>query len=109
KQREPDLSIVLAATHAIASRLQRGQLVVLESTTYPGTTREQVLPLLEAGSGLTAGVDFQLAFSPERVDPGRTDWTTKTVPKVVGGIDDASSDAAAALYGSAVDTVHRVS
>jgi UDP-N-acetyl-D-glucosamine dehydrogenase len=109
KQREPDLSIVRSAAIEIGRRLRPGQLVVLESTTYPGTTRGELLPILEAESGLTAGVDFHLAFSPERVDPGRTDWTTKTVPKIVGGIDDASSDAAAALYGSAVDTVHRVS
>ena len=82
---------------------------MLESTTYPGTTREQVLPVLEAGSGLRAGKDFHLAFSPERVDPGREDWTTKTVPKVVGGIDDASTEAAATFYAGAIDEVHRVS
>ena len=82
---------------------------MLESTTYPGTTRGDVQPLLEEGSGLVAGVDFHLAFSPERVDPGRTDWTTRNVPKVVGGVNDASTEAAAALYGSAIDTVHRVS
>jgi UDP-N-acetyl-D-glucosamine dehydrogenase len=109
KQREPDLSIVLDAGAEIAKRLRPGHLVVLESTTYPGTTREELLPILERGSGLRAGEDFQLAFSPERVDPGRTDHTTKTVPKVVGGIDRASSDAAAALYGSAIDTIHVVS
>ena len=109
KQREPDLSIVRAATEQIATRLRKGHLVVLESTTYPGTTRDEVLPILERGSGLTAGVDFHLAFSPERVDPGRLDHTTKTVPKVVGGIDEASTEAAAALYGSAIDTIHRVS
>jgi UDP-N-acetyl-D-glucosamine dehydrogenase len=109
KQREPDLSIVLDAGAEIGKRLRRGHLVVLESTTYPGTTREQLLPVLEQESGLVAGSDFHLAFSPERVDPGRVDWTTKTVPKVVGGIDEASTEAAAALYGSAVDTIHRVS
>ena len=109
KQREPDLSIVRSAVELIAPRLQKGQVVVLESTTYPGTTREVVLPILERGSGLVAGRDFSLAFSPERVDPGRTDWTTKTVPKVVGGIDEGSTEAAAALYGSAIDTIHRVS
>ena len=109
KQREPDLSIVRAATEQIATRLRKGHLVVLESTTYPGTTRDEVQPILEAGSGLTAGVDFHLAFSPERVDPGRIDHTTKTVPKVVGGINEASTEAAAALYGSAIDSVHRVS
>ena len=82
---------------------------MLESTTYPGTTREELLPILERESGLVAGRDFHLAFSPERVDPGRVDWTTKTVPKIVGGIDDASTEAAAALYLSAVDEVRRVS
>src|SRR5262249_52170331 len=85
RQREPDLSVVRAATREIATRLRPGHLVVLESTTYPGTTRDEVLPILEEVSGLTAGVDFHLAFSPERVDPGRVDHTTKTVPKVVGG------------------------
>jgi UDP-N-acetyl-D-glucosamine dehydrogenase len=108
KQREPDLSIVKRAVEGVAERLQKGQLVVLESTTYPGTTREIVQPLLER-SGLRAGIDFNLAFSPERVDPGRTDWTTKTVPKVVGGITKECTAAAVALYGSAVDTVHPVS
>ncbi len=107
KQREPDLSIVNGATEEIAKRLRKGHLVVLESTTYPGTTREELLPRLEA-SGLTVGEDFNLAFSPERVDPGRKDWTTKNVPKVVGGITEACTDRAAELYGSAVDTVHRV-
>ena len=109
KQREPDLSIVLAAGAEIGTRLRPGHLIVLESTTYPGTTRDALLPVLERASGLTAGKDFHLAFSPERVDPGRLDWTTKNVPKVVGGIDEASTEAAAALYGSAVDTIHRVS
>ena len=109
RQREPDLSIVLGAGAEIGKRLRPGQLVVLESTTYPGTTREELLPILERESGLVAGKDFHLAFSPERVDPGRVDWTTKTVPKVVGGLDEASTEAAAALYLSAVDEVHRVS
>jgi UDP-N-acetyl-D-glucosamine dehydrogenase len=109
RQREPDLSIVLGAAREIATRLRPGQLVVLESTTYPGTTRDDLLPILEEGSGLRAGVDFHLAFSPERVDPGRTDWTTRNVPKVVGGVNDASTEAAAALYGSAIETIHRVS
>jgi UDP-N-acetyl-D-glucosamine dehydrogenase len=89
--------------------LRAGQLVVLESTTYPGTTRDVLKPILEKGSGLRAGADFQLAFSPERVDPGRVDHTTRNVPKVVGGIDEASAQAAEALYGSAIDTIHRVS
>jgi UDP-N-acetyl-D-glucosamine dehydrogenase len=109
RQREPDLSILVSAAEELSTRLRRGQLVVLESTTYPGTTREKVLPVLERGSGLTAGTDFHLAFSPERVDPGRDDWTTRNVPKVVGGIDAASTEAAAAFYAAAIETVHRVS
>ena len=108
KQREPDLSIVNGAAEEVARRLRKGHLVVLESTTYPGTTREEILPRLEA-SGLKVGEDFNLAFSPERVDPGREDWTTKNVPKVVGGLTEACTERAAELYGSAVDTVHRVS
>jgi UDP-N-acetyl-D-glucosamine dehydrogenase len=107
-QREPDLSIVLDATREIASRLGKGQLIVLESTTYPGTTREELLPLLEQ-SGLKAGEDFHLAFSPERVDPGREDWTTKTTPKVVGGVTQACTERAVALYASALDTIVPVS
>jgi UDP-N-acetyl-D-glucosamine dehydrogenase len=107
-QREPDLTILLDATEGIAPRLQKGQLVVLESTTYPGTTRERIKPLLEA-SGLTAGEDFHLAFSPERVDPGREDWTTKTTPKVVGGLTDECTQRAVDLYASAVDEVVPVS
>jgi UDP-N-acetyl-D-glucosamine dehydrogenase len=108
KQREPDLSIVQSAVAEIAKRLRTGHLIVLESTTYPYTTREQVLPALEA-TGLKVGEDFHLAFSPERVDPGRTDWMTKNVPKVVGGITPACTERAAELYASAIDTVHRVS
>jgi UDP-N-acetyl-D-glucosamine dehydrogenase len=109
RQREPDLRILVSASEQIATRLRPGHLVVLESTTYPGTTREQVQPILERGSGLKAGQDFHLAFSPERVDPGREDWTTRNVTKVVGGVDEASTDAAAALYASAIDSVHPVS
>jgi UDP-N-acetyl-D-glucosamine dehydrogenase len=109
RQREPDLRILVSAAEELSTRLREGQLVVLESTTYPGTTREQVLPVLERGSGLKAGQDFHLAFSPERVDPGRNDWTTTNVPKIVGGIDEASTEAAAAFYASAIDEVHRVS
>ncbi|HVN60427.1 MAG TPA: nucleotide sugar dehydrogenase, partial [Gaiellaceae bacterium] len=108
RQREPDLSIVKGAVAEIAPRLRKGHLVVLESTTYPGTTREEVLPILES-TGLKAGEDFHLAFSPERVDPGRTDFTTKNVPKVVGGITPACTERAAELYGSAIDSIHRVS
>jgi UDP-N-acetyl-D-glucosamine dehydrogenase len=106
--REPDLSIVLAASQAIAERLRPGHLVVLESTTYPGTTREEMLPLLAAG-GLEVGKDFHLAFSPERVDPGRTDWTTKTTPKIVGGMTESCTERARALYERALDTVIAVS
>ena len=109
KQREPDLSYVERAAQSLAPMLQRGQVVVLESTTWPGTTREVVLPILEQGSGLVAGEDFHLAMSPERVDPGREDWTTKTTPKVVGGINEASTAAAAEVYRTAIDTVHEVS
>jgi UDP-N-acetyl-D-glucosamine dehydrogenase len=108
-QREPDLSIVLGAAEDLAPRLQKGQLVVLESTTYPGTTRERLQPVLEAGSGLTAGEDFHLAFSPERVDPGREDWTTKNTPKIVGGLTSACTERAVALYSSALETVVPVS
>ena len=103
-QREPDLSIVKGAAAEIAPRLRKGQLVVLESTTYPGTTRECLQPILER-SGLKAGEDFHLAFSPERVDPGRTDWTTKNTPKVVGGLTPACTERAAEFYRAAVDTV----
>ncbi len=107
KQREPDLSIVVAATREIASRLREGHLVVLESTTYPGTTREQLLPILES-TGLRAGDDFNLAFSPERVDPGSS-WDVHDVPKIVGGVTEACTRRAAELYASAIGSVHTVS
>jgi len=107
-QREPDLSIVLSAVEELAGRLQKGQLVVLESTTYPGTTRERLLPLLER-HGLRVGEDFHLAFSPERVDPGREDWTTKNTPRIVGGITPACTERAVELYSRALETVHAVS
>ena len=106
--REPDLSYIVKSTEAIAARLRAGQLVVLESTTYPGTTRDVVRPILEAG-GLVAGRDFFLAFSPEREDPGNPDFSAPTIPKVVGGLDPASSELAAALYSKAVRSVVRVS
>jgi len=109
RQREPDLSIVEAATRRVAKVLQSGQIVVLESTTWPGTTREVLLPILEEGSGLKAGTDFHLAMSPERVDPGREDWTTKTTPKVLGGIDEESTTRAADVYRRAIDTVVELS
>jgi UDP-N-acetyl-D-glucosamine dehydrogenase len=108
KQGQPDLSILTGATEQIAERLQRGHLVVLESTTYPGTTRDCLRPILER-SGLRAGEDFHLAFSPERIDPGRTDYTTRNVPKVVGGVTAACTARAAELYGSAIETIHEVS
>jgi UDP-N-acetyl-D-glucosamine dehydrogenase len=100
--REPDLGPLLSATATVAGVLQRGQLVVLESTTFPGTTRERLLPALEE-TGLTAGRDFFLAFSPERVDPGRTDYTLRTTPKIVGGITAACTERAIALYGEVCD------
>jgi UDP-N-acetyl-D-glucosamine dehydrogenase len=96
--REPDLTYLVEAGTALAQVLQRDQLVVLESTTYPGTTREQLAPILEAGSGLRAGEDFHLAFSPERIDPGRTDYTVATTPKLVGGLTEASTERARDLY-----------
>src|SRR3989475_5285671 len=106
--REPDLTIVESAVAEIAPRLRKGQLVVLESTTYPGTTRDCLQPILER-SGLKAGEDFHLAFSPERVDPGRTDWTTRNTPKVVGGLTAGCTERAAELYRSVVDEVVPVS
>jgi UDP-N-acetyl-D-glucosamine dehydrogenase len=96
--REPDLAYLNDAAAKLAAVLRRGQLVVLESTTYPGTTRERLAPLLERGSGLEAGADFHLAFSPERIDPGRTDYTLATTPKLVGGLTAACAERARALY-----------
>jgi UDP-N-acetyl-D-glucosamine dehydrogenase len=108
KTRDPDMSFVAAAVEAIAEHLHPGMLVVLESTTYPGTTEELVQPLLE-GRGLKAGVDFFLAFSPERVDPGNTRFTTRNVPKIIGGLTPACAELARALYATAVDTIVPVS
>ena len=102
--REPDLKYIRITAEAIAENLRIGQLIVLESTTYPGTTREELLPRLEA-RGLVCGRDFFLAFSPEREDPGNDRFNTKTIPKVVGGIDDPSLKAAVALYGAIVERV----
>jgi UDP-N-acetyl-D-glucosamine dehydrogenase len=102
--REPDNSFIHATARQIAPRLRRGQLVVLESTTYPGTTDGEVLPILEQ-SGLRCPQDFLLAFSPEREDPGRRNFSTRTIPKVVGGIDPASTETAAALYSEAIERV----
>jgi UDP-N-acetyl-D-glucosamine dehydrogenase len=106
--REPDLAYVVASAEALAAVLREGQLVVLESTTYPGTTRERLLPILE-GSGLQVGEDFHLAFSPERIDPGRTDFTVRTTPKVVGGLTPACSERARELYATICDEVVIVS
>ncbi len=103
-QREPDLSYVIDAGRALAGVLASGQLVVLESTTYPGTTRERLQPILEE-SGLAAGRDFHLAFSPERIDPGRTDHSIKTTPKVVGGLTEACGERARELYAEICDEV----
>ncbi len=108
RNREPDLGPLLDATRCLAEVLQSDQLVVLESTTYPGTTRERVAPLLEE-SGLAAGRDFHLAFSPERVDPGRVDYTLRNTPKVLGGLTDACAARAEAIYGLVCDEIVRVS
>jgi UDP-N-acetyl-D-glucosamine dehydrogenase len=107
-QREPDLSYIVDAAHSLSPVLRKGQIVVLESTTYPGTTRERLLPILEE-SGLAAGRDFHLAFSPERIDPGRTDHTIRTTPKVVGGLTEACRDRAVELYSEISDHVVPVS
>lgn len=106
--REPDLTYVRASTEAIAAILRPGQLVVLESTTYPGTTREELLPVLERG-GMRVGEDFHLAYSPERIDPGRSDHQIATTPKVVGGITPACAERAAAVYAEVCNEVVRVS
>jgi len=108
KTKEPDVSYILAAAEEIQKRLRRGQLIILESTTYPGTTDEVLLPMLEE-TGLKLDQDFLLAFSPERVDPGNPEFKTHNIPKVVGGVTDDSTEAAAALYGRIVREVHAVS
>jgi UDP-N-acetyl-D-glucosamine dehydrogenase len=108
RNREPDLGPLIDATRALAGVLQSDQLVVLESTTYPGTTRERVAPLLEE-SGLAAGRDFNLAYSPERVDPGRTDFTLRNTPKVIGGLTEACAERAEELYGLVCENLVRVS
>ena len=108
KTKDPDLSFVVAAVEQIARHLHSGQLIILESTTYPGTVTEVVQPRLES-EGLRVGTDFCLAFSPERIDPGNTQWTTRTIPKVVGGVDETSTELAAALYSLIVDRVVPVS
>jgi len=108
KTKDPDMSYIVSAVEQIAKHLHRGMLIILESTTYPGTTEELVQPMLEAG-GLKAGVDFFLAFSPERVDPGNPTFNTHNVPKVVGGLGKRSTELAAALYGAAIETIVPVS
>ena len=108
KTKDPDMSFIVSAVEAIAAHLRPGTLVVLESTTYPGTTEEVVQPLLER-TGLRAGVDFFLAFSPERVDPGNATYNTRNVPKVVGGTTPECAELARALYGTSIDTVIPVS
>ena len=106
--RDPDLSYVLNSCKEIAGYLQRGQLVILESTTYPGTTREKMVPVLEKG-GLKAGIDFHVAFSPEREDPGNKSFNTRTIPKLVGGLTGDCTDASVFVYEFAIDNVVRVS
>ncbi|HSW31564.1 MAG TPA: nucleotide sugar dehydrogenase [Longimicrobiales bacterium] len=108
KTRDPDVSYILAATEAVAAALRPGQLIVLESTTYPGTTREIMLPALEA-RGMKVGEDFFLCFSPERVDPGNPTWHTKNTPKVIGGITPECARVGKALYQRFIDTMVPVS
>jgi UDP-N-acetyl-D-glucosamine dehydrogenase len=109
RNRSPDLSFVIDAARRLADYLRRGSLVILESTTYPGTTEDLLRPILEEGSGLTVGADFLLGYSPERVDPGNADWTLSATPKVVAGIDDVSLAAARDFYGKLVAEVVPVS
>ncbi len=108
KTRDPDVSYIVSAAAAVKATLRTGQLIVLESTTYPGTTRELVLPMLEE-TGLEVGTDFFLCFSPERVDPGNATWHTKNTPKVIGGITPACTRAGAVLYERFIDTMVEVS
>jgi UDP-N-acetyl-D-glucosamine dehydrogenase len=107
--REPDLGPLHAAAEAVAHVVQHGQLIVLESTTYPGTTRDSLVPTLERHSGLKVGEGLNVAFSPERVDPGRTDYTLRNTPKVIGGITDGCTERAAELYGRVCERIVRVS
>jgi UDP-N-acetyl-D-glucosamine dehydrogenase len=109
RNREPDLSALENSAGRIGEVLQDGQLVVLESTTYPGTTRDKLVPILEEHSGLKAGVDFNVAYSPERVDPGRTDYTLRTTPKIVGGLTPGCLERAVALYSEIADHLVPVS
>ena len=107
--REPDLSFVLDTARTISPHLTKGVLVTLESTTYPGTTEDELRLVLENGAGMQAGIDFHLAYSPEREDPGREDASVKTIPKVVGGFTPKCAELAQALYGQALDKIHLVS
>src|SRR5687768_4406277 len=109
KTGDPDMSFILSATEELTKYMHKGMVIVLESTTYPGTTRELLLPKLGTESGLVVGEDWFLAFSPERVDPGREDWTTINTPKVMGGITEACGEVASVWYEGAIKTVHRVS
>src|SRR5215469_12048446 len=109
KNREPDISYITNTGKSIAPHLHKGILIVLESTTYPGTTDEDLRAVLEAGSGLKAGTDFHLAFSPEREDPGNPNSKVASIPKVIGGLTPTCLEKAADLYRKAVDQVHTVS
>ena len=106
---DPDMSFIISAADELSKYMHKGMVVVLQSTTYPGTTRELLLPKLGIDNNLKVGEDFFLAFSPERVDPGRVDFTTKNTPKVMGGITEACGEVATAWYEGAIDVVHRVS
>ncbi len=108
QSRQPDLSFVINSCRETAKYLKPGQLVILESTTYPGTTREEMVPVLEE-SGLKAGTDFHIAFSPEREDPGNKDFNTRTIPKLVGGLTEACTEASVFVYGFAIDNIVPVS
>jgi UDP-N-acetyl-D-glucosamine dehydrogenase len=108
-EKTPDLTMVDAAVDVVAGALRRGAMVILESTTYPGTTEERVAPRLAEATGLTAPDDYHLVFSPERIDPGNPDFSLENTPRVVGGLGQAAGDAAAAFYSTFIDTVHRVS
>ncbi|HAV79022.1 MAG TPA: UDP-N-acetyl-D-glucosamine dehydrogenase [Anaerolineae bacterium] len=109
KTGDPDMSFIMSATEELVKYLHKGMVIVLESTTYPGTTRELLLPTLSKDNEMTIGEDWFLAFSPERVDPGREDWTTINTPKVMGGITEACGEVATVWYEGAIQTVHHVS
>jgi len=108
KTKDPDISFILDASYRIAEVVQKGSLVILESTTYPGTTHERILPIFQE-KNMECGKDFFLAYSPERIDPGNKTYTVKNTPKVVGGLDEASREMAAELYGSIISEIVRVS